>query len=182
MDILSEIINAKGGAAVRQLGSQFGLGEQQTTAALSALVPVLAVGFQRNMQNQGGLGSLISALSAGNHRQYLDNPQSLGQHTTVKDGNGILGHILGSKDVSREVASRAASQTGLSSDVMKQMLPLAAALMMSAFSQKAQGGAPMAAPAASGSGLADMLTPLLDRNRDGSMIDDVAGMISRYMR
>jgi hypothetical protein len=65
---------------------------------------------------------------------------------------------------------------------MKQMLPLAAALMMSAFSQKAQGGALMAAPAASGSGLADMLTPLLDRNRDGSMIDDVAGMISRYMR
>ena len=47
MNILDAIINAKGGAAVDQLGSQFGLGQDQTTAALSALVPALAAGFQK---------------------------------------------------------------------------------------------------------------------------------------
>ena len=42
MNILDAIVNAQDGAAVRQLGSQVGLAPDQTTAALSALVPALA--------------------------------------------------------------------------------------------------------------------------------------------
>ena len=136
MNILDAIVNAQDGAAVRQLGSQVGLAPDQATTALSALVPALAAGVQRNLQSQGGLESLISALSSGNHGQYLDNPTSLGDQAAVADGNGILGHLLGSKDVSRQVASRAAAQTGLSADVLKRMLPLAATLMMGAFSKQ----------------------------------------------
>ena len=48
-------MNAPNGAAVQQLGSQVGLGNQQTAAALSALVPALAAGFQQNVQAEGGL-------------------------------------------------------------------------------------------------------------------------------
>src|SRR5882757_7640371 len=124
MNILDTIVNAQGGAAVRQLGAQFGLGEDQTASALSALVPALAAGVQRNIQNEDGLGSLISALSSGNHGQYIDEPENLGQQSAVATGNGILGHLLGNKDVSRQVASRAAAQTGLSPDALKGMLPL----------------------------------------------------------
>jgi hypothetical protein len=183
MDILEAIVNAQGGAAVRQLGSQFGLGEDQAAAALSALVPALAAGVQRNIQNEGGLGNLMSALAAGNHSQYLDNPMHLGQPSAVADGNGILGHLLGSKDVSREVASRAATQTGVSPDVLKQMLPLAAALMMGAFAK--QSGSPSSLGsglAGSGGGIAAMLAPMLDQNRDGSIMDDVASMIGRFVK
>jgi hypothetical protein len=183
MNILDAIVNAQGGAAVRQLGSQVGLAPDQTTAALSALVPALAAGVQRNLQSQGGLESLMSALSSGNHGQYIDNPTSLGSHSAVADGNGILGHLLGSKDVSREVASRAAAQTGVSADVLKRMLPLAATLMMGAFS-KQSGNAPSVAAGVgrSGGGIAAMLTPLLDKNRDGSIVDDVTSMIGRFVK
>ena len=181
MNILDAIINAQDGAAVRQLGSQVGLAPDQTTAALSALVPALAAGFQRNLQSQGGLADLMSALSSGNHGQYLDQPASLGDHSAVADGNGILGHLFGSKDVSREVASRAAAQTGLSADVLKRMLPLAATLMMGAFS-KQSGRASSAALGGSGGGIAAMLTPLLDQNRDGSIVDDVTSMIGKFMK
>jgi hypothetical protein len=187
MNILDAIINAKEGAAVQQLGSQFGLGQDQTTAALSALIPALAAGFQKNLQSPEGAGNLMSALSQGNHQRYIDNPQSLGDQNAVAEGNGILGHVLGSKDVSRQVASRAAAQTGISPDLLKQMLPLAATLVMGAFSQKsgpASGGlgsmAGMPGLSGSGGGIMDMLTPLLDRNRDGSIIDDVTSMIGRF--
>jgi hypothetical protein len=115
MNILDAIINAKDGAAVQQLGTQFGLGSDQTMAALSALVPALAAGFQKNLQSQDGIGNLMAALSKGNHQRYVDSPQSLGDEQAVAEGNGILGHVLGSKDVSRQVASRAAAQTGLRS-------------------------------------------------------------------
>ena len=183
MNILDAIVNAQDGAAVRQLGSQVGLAPDQTTAALSALVPALAAGFQRNLQSQGGLESLMSALSSGNHGQYIDNPTSLGDQSAVTDGNGILGHLLGSKDVSREVASRAAAQTGLSADVLKRMLPLAATLMMGAFSKQSGSASSVAAGlGGSGGGIAAMLTPLLDRDHDGSIMDDVTSMIGRLVR
>src|SRR5512134_3418792 len=102
MNILDAIVNARDGAAVQQLGSQVGLAPDQATAALSALMPALAGGFQRNIQSQGGVESLMAALSSGNHSQYIDNPASLADSSAVTDGNGILGHLLGSKDASRE--------------------------------------------------------------------------------
>ncbi len=182
MDILDAILNAQGGGAVEQLGSQLGLGKEEATSALSALVPALASGFQRNLQGQDGLASLLSALSAGSHQRYIDDPASLNDQAAVAEGNGILGHVFGSKDVSREVASRAAAQTGLSGDVMKKMLPLAANLMMGAFAQKTSGtSSMMAGLTGSGGGIAGMLTPLFDRDKDGSILDDVAGMIGRFL-
>ena len=183
MNILDAIVNAQDGAAVQRLGSQVGLAPDQATAALSALMPALAGGFQRNLQSQGGLESLMAALSSGNHRQYLDNPTSLADPSAVTDGNGILGHLLGSKDASREVANRAAAQTGLSPDVLKRLLPLAATLMMGAFSkQSGNVSSTSAAPGGAGGGIAAMLTPLLDQNRDGSIIDDVTSMIGGFMK
>ena len=189
MNILDTIINAKDGAAVQQLGTQFGLGPDQTTAALSALVPTLAAGFQKNLQSQDGIGNLMAALSKGSHQRYVTSPQTLGDPQAVAEGNGILGHVLGSKDVSRQVASRAAAQTGLSPDLLKQMLPLAANLMMGAFSQRSTPGygsvsgmAAMPGVPGSGGGIMDMLTPLLDKNRDGSIIDDVTSMIGRFVK
>jgi hypothetical protein len=182
MNILDAIVNTQDGAALRQLGSQFGLRDDQTTAALSALVPALAAGVQRNIQNENGLGNLLSALSSGKHGQYLDNPATLGQPSAVSEGNGILGHLLGSKEVSREVAGRAAVQTGLSADVLKQMLPLAATLMMGAFAKQSRGGSLPGGLGASGGGIAAMLTPLLDQNRDGSIMDDLTSMIGRFTK
>ena len=183
MNILYAIVNAQDGAAVQQLGSQVGLAPDQATAALSALIPALAGGFQRNIQSQGGLESLMAALSSGNHGQYIDNPTSLADQSAVTDGNGILGHLLGSKDVSREVASRAAAQTGLSADVLKRMLPLAATLMMGALSkQSGSASSTTAGLGVSGGGILSMLTPFLDSNRDGSIMDDVTSMIGGFMK
>jgi hypothetical protein len=175
-------MNAGGGAAVRQLGSQVGLGEEQTASALSALVPALAAGFQRNIQTPEGAASLMTALLAGNHQRYLENPTALADQAAVSEGNGILGHVLGSKDVSRHVASRAAAQTGLSDDVLKRLLPLAASVVMAALAQqKAGGGAASGTSAAGGGGIADMLSSLVDRDRDGSIADDLTNMKGRAL-
>jgi hypothetical protein len=130
MNILDAILNHQDGAAVQQLAQQFGLDNDQAASAISALVPQLAAGVQRNIQQPGGLDSLLGALTGGGHDQVLNDPSLLGQAASFDSGNGILGHLLGSRDVSRQVASSAASQTGLSSDVLKQMLPLVATLVM----------------------------------------------------
>jgi hypothetical protein len=185
MNMLDEILGAQDGAAVRQIGSQLGLPQDQTSAALGALVPALAAGLQRNVQSAEGLESLLGALAGGGHSQYLDNPATLSQPDAVTDGNGILGHVFGSKDVSRQVASRAAEQTGLGQDVLRRMLPMAATLVMGALARQASTS--MASPTAAlggsaGGGLLGMLGATLDQNRDGSMLDDVIGILGRAMR
>ena len=105
----------------------------------------------------------------------------LGAEDTTRDGNGILGHLLGSKDVSRQVAARAAAQTGIGADVLKKMLPVVASLAMAALSkQSAASGFQRGATAGQG-GILDMIGPLLDSNRDGSIADDVFGMLGKIM-
>jgi len=179
MNMLDVLTSAGNGSAVRQIGSQLGLSEAQATSALSALLPALAGGVQRNAQTPDGLAGLAAALSSGRHQQYIDNPSTLGDESSIADGNGILGHILGSKDVSRQVATQASATTGIGADVLKQMLPMVAALMMGGLSQRnRQAGSPLDMQAGGG-GLMGMLGGLLDQNKDGSVLDDLTGLMGR---
>jgi hypothetical protein len=65
---------------------------------------------------------------------------------------------------------------------MKQMLPLVAAMMMGTMAKR-MGQSPSYAGApgssAAGADLMGMLSPMLDSNRDGSMVDDVMGIVGR---
>ena len=172
MNILEVIGAAQGGGAVQQLANQFGLKPEQAQSAVGALMPALAAGLQRNMASESGLSSLVNALGQGGHETYVENPSTLANPETVADGNAILGHVLGSKDASREVATQASQRTGIDPSILKRMLPLVAALAMGGLSRQSKTtGGPTAG------GLGSMLGPLLDRDRDGSMMDDVAGMV-----
>jgi hypothetical protein len=178
MNILDSIVGARDGAAVQQLAAQFGLRPEQTTAAMSALMPALAAGLRRNLTtNKAGLES---ALASGHHETYVDQPEVLGAPATTADGNAILGHIFGSKDVSRKVAAGAAEKTGIDPAVLKQMLPLLASLAMGVLAKQKKGATAGAGAAQSG-GLAGMLEPLLDRDGDGSIVDDVGGMLGGFL-
>jgi hypothetical protein len=175
--ILDMLLNASGGGAVQQVGQRFGLSNDQTGSAISELVPALMAGLQRNTSQEGGLDSLLGALNSGNHSRYLDNPDALADDGVTQDGNSILGHILGSKDASRAVANQAAAQTGIGADVLKQMLPVVAAMVMGGLSKHNAS----AATVGGGTQTGGMLGSLLDQNRDGSVVDDVAGMLGRFL-
>jgi len=66
----------------------------------------------------------------------LDNPDSLSDPAATEEGNSILGHIFGSKDVSRQAAATAAGETGLNVSTLKKMLPLLASTAMGAMSKQ----------------------------------------------
>lgn len=182
MNLLDTILSASGGAPVRGLAQNFGLEESQASGVLKALLPALSSGLKNNVASSGGLESLLGALSGGNHKQYLEEPTRLGQPSTVQDGNSILGHLLGSKDVSRQVASRASSQTGLPVDLLKKMLPVVATMAMGALSQNtAQKGIQRSSAAAMpGGDLMSMLGPMLDADGDGSVADDLLGLAGKF--
>jgi hypothetical protein len=164
MGLLDTIVSANGGNAISQIAKQLGLPESLANQAVSALAPALSKGLQRETSKPGGLDSLLGALSGGQHQKYIEQPEVIGQQSSIDDGNAILGHILGSKDVSRNVAGAASQSTGIDSGVLKQMLPMLATVAMGALSKQTKGGA---AAGASGNPLGQ-ITQLFDDQDDGS--------------
>jgi hypothetical protein len=138
-----------------EIGRQFGLNEAQTRAAFEQLAPVVAAGIRRNNQSDSGLENLLKALQAGNHSRYANDPSSLQYDQIADDGNAILGHVFGSKDVSRGVANQAADLSGVGSAVLKKMLPVIAAIIMGQLAKRMGGGGSARAQVPSDSGQGD---------------------------
>lgn len=190
MNILESLIGDQSSGVVSELARQLGIDESQARAAAGQLIPALSRGIKNNASTDSGLSSLVNALQKGNHHNYLDNLSSLGQASTVTEGNSILGHIFGNKDVSRNIANHGANQAGLTSSLMKKALPILAPLVLSALSKQLLGkgksggmfgGAKTNNSDIFGSGIAanknrGMLESFLDADKDGSMWDDLLGM------
>lgn len=166
MNILETLLASAQSGALGRAAETRGLGANDVQALIAQLVPALTSQMKRNASADDGRG-LASALGRGNHARYLDDDKTLTSPDAVDDGNGILGHVLGSKDASRQLAARAASQTGIDVNTIKRFLPLIAAATMGAMSKGTNRGQ---------SGLSGLLGQFLDSNRDGSIADDLAAL------
>ena len=171
MNITDLLFDKSNSNAVSEFADNFGVNETQAKDAISSLAKSLSQGLGANSQDVKGLDSLMEALEKGNHSRYVDEPSILRKKETTQDGNDILGHIFGNKDVSRHVANRASKETGLGSGLLKKMLPVVATMVMGSLGKKLLGGGGSSRQQSSG-----FLTQLFDRDKDGSMVDDVLGM------
>ena len=186
MELIDLLQQAHGGKSYGAIGEQFGLDKNQTAAAVQELAPVIAAGLRRNMaQSPENVVSLVQALQKGNHAQYLDDPGAVQFGNVANDGNAILGHIFGSKDVSREVAMQAAGSSGIGASIMKQLLPVIASMVIGSLTKKMTGGTPAPAPRGGGlgGGLGDILGQVLGGGRGrsggglGGVLGDVLGQV-----
>ena len=177
--LLDLLLSDDNKSSLDQLSKNFGLDDSQTRSAVKELIPALSRGLGKNTAGEPGMDDLLEALRNGKHERYLDEPSSLGAEATKQDGNDILGHIFGTKEVSREVARRASTKTGISDSLLKKMLPVLATVAMGAISKSVLGGGRSGAASRSGAG--GLIGSLLDSDRDGSVWDDVLGMAARSM-
>ena len=164
MSILETILKSQDGAMLKQLAGNFGIDEGQAGAAVAKMLPALTQGMKQNASQPNGLEGLLGALQGGNHSRYIENPASITDAATVSDGNSILGHLLGSKDASREVAATAARDTGLDVGILKKMLPMIAAMTMGTLSKQQGSGGALSDLAGAGSQGRGMLDSFLDKD------------------
>lgn len=183
MDLLNVLLDSGNSRALKQLASGFGVTEGDAKNVLTGMVPALSGGLRNSLSSAGSQAGLLKALAGGSHQRYLDQPETLTDAATVTDGNAILGHILGSKDASRRVASDVAAQTGLDDGLLRKMLPAVAALVMGSMSKQSAASGLTQALSSGGdnSGMLGMLTGLLDADKDGSVMDDVANMARKFL-
>ena len=171
---LMDLLKTTGGSdSVGRLAEAVGLGSGDTAKLVDALAPALMGSLKKNAGDDRGLAGFRRALETGGHDRYLDDPALMGSEDTRTDGNRILGHIFGSKDVSRNVAAAAAGETGIDAGLIKKALPLLATLAMGALNKKSSAGREIGSSAQSG-GLGP-LGDLLDMGGK-SGLDDILGM------
>jgi hypothetical protein len=197
---LNDILAQMGG--LQSMARELGVSESQAASGAAALVPAILGGFKKQAQSQPsgleGLGGLLGQLGGAG---LLDNVLAP-QPTDVSRGNGVLGQIFGSKDVSRAVAHNAASQTGLDSTLLKKMLPMLAMLVAGYMAKQGGRGEPAAQPSSTADGLGGLLGSLLggqtagaaaqpaapgfasmlDLNGDGNPLDDILRMAGKALR
>jgi hypothetical protein len=162
------MLSAGGGGFVQQLASQFGIDAKQATAATSTLLPALAGGLKEKMES-GDPSDITKLISSGNLTQFVENPASLGTQAALDQGNTLLSSIFGSGDTSNLV-SMVAEKVGLSSGLIRTMLPICATLLGGILSKKA----------ATGGNLTDTIGQMAGAGHSGLM-DAVRGLASRML-
>ena len=164
---------AGGGSSLGKLAGGLGLDDSKTKDLIGALAPALMRGVQKQTENAGGLSALQAALGSGGHQRYLDNPDLMTADEARGDGNNILGHLFGSKDVSRNVAAMAGESTGIDVGLIKKALPMLASLTMGAISKTSDSGKSL------DSSLPGLLAGLTGGN-DGLGLDDIMGLAKKF--
>lgn len=168
MNLYEILANAQGGEAMASLARQFKLTEQQTQAAVDALLPAFSMGLKQMSAAPGGFGNLFGMMAQPNFQAMFESPQA--SAPAANAGNDLLGMMFGSPEVSRAVAEQAAQYAGIGSAIMKRMLPVVAAMiiggMLRTMNMSGIADAPAAVARAPDASPGDMFSQLMDAGRE----------------
>lgn len=165
MSFLDELMKEMGGPVAEQLGKREGLNEAQSKGVLEGLAPVILGGLKRKKDEGVNLEDLMSGLGA--KEDALDNPG--GFFEGVQDLDLGAGGVLG-LEKGEQAADAIAKKTGIGVDVARKVLPMLIPLVMAFLMRKGK----------QDSGTPDRksgLEAILDRDGDGQILDDIAGMV-----
>jgi hypothetical protein len=172
--------------ALQQLSSRLGTDQGATSKGIAAAIPVLLGALAQNAQGAGAQ-QLNDALARDHDGSVLNDVPGTIRNQPVANGDAILGHVLGDRrDVVEQAVARA---SGLDLSKAGPLLAMLAPVVMGSLGKLKQqdglgpdglarvlGGERDALNAAA-PGAMGMVTRLLDRNHDGSVLDDVGKML-----
>ncbi|MDP3256271.1 DUF937 domain-containing protein, partial [Bosea sp. (in: a-proteobacteria)] len=138
MNLYEMMQQAQNGQAMENLARQYGLSRQQTQAAIEALLPAFSMGLQRQTQDPYAFGSLAQMMTASPFGRIFDANGDGIPDNARSAGTDVLSQIFGSKEVSNAVAAQAAATSGVGQAVLKQMLPVIAAMVMGGLTKSMQ--------------------------------------------
>lgn len=191
MSGILDLLNSDlGKTIISGVSNQTNQSQNKTQDVLTMALPILMAAMKRNAATPQGAEGLMNAIKTNHSGGILDNLGGLfagGVDSNVmEDGDKILGHVLGGKQ--QHVENALSQKSGIDAGSIAQILKVAAPILMGVLGSQAK-----KQNVSSSSGIEDMLGGLLkgnsphqeqsflesilDADGDGSVIDDVAGMV-----
>ncbi|MDO5981157.1 DUF937 domain-containing protein [Flavivirga spongiicola] len=188
--ILDLLNSDLGKTIISGVAGQTGQDKNKTGSVLTMALPVLMQAMKRNTATPQGAEGLLSALNGKHDGSILDNLGGLFNggvdSNVIDDGGKILGHVLGGKQ--QHVENALSQKSGMDAGSVAQILKVAAPILMGVLGKQSRqqnvnnssgiegllggllgGNSPQQEQS--------FLESILDADGDGSVIDDVAGMV-----
>ncbi|KPM33299.1 Hypothetical protein I595_202 [Croceitalea dokdonensis DOKDO 023] len=192
MSGLLDLLNSPmGKQLISGVSGQTGQPENKTADVLAMAMPLLMGAMKKNATTPGGAQGLMNALSSKHDGSILDNLGGLFgggvDQSVMDDGAGILGHVLGAKQP--QVENALSSKTGIDAGSIGQILKVAAPILLGILGKQTRqqnvnspeglngllGGLMGGGSAANKQ--QSLIESFLDSDGDGSIMDDLAGMV-----
>jgi len=188
--ILDLLNSDLGKTIISGVSGQTGQSTDKTGTLLTMAMPVLMQAMKRNAATPEGAQGLLGALNNKHDGSILDNLGGLFSggvnESVMEDGGRILGHVLGGRQ--QNVQNALSQKSGIDAGTVAQILKVAAPLLMGVLGKEQrqakvtdQGGLDgLLGGLLKGNSPQQeqsFLESILDADGDGSIIDDVAGMV-----
>lgn len=190
MEGIFDLLNSDlGKTIISGVAGSTGQDESKTSSVLTMALPVLMKAMERNASTPEGAEGLFGALKK-HDGGILDNLGGLFgggvDREVVNDGGKILGHVLGNRQ--QGVEKVLSEKSGIDIGSIGNILKVAAPILMGVLGKQTR-QQNVRRPADMGSVLGGLLgggstqkeqgflEKILDADGDGSVIDDVAGMV-----
>ena len=191
MSGILDLLNSDlGKTIISGVAGQTGQDTNKTSGLLTMALPVLMQAMKNNASTPQGAEGLLGALKGKHDGSILDNLGGLFgggvDDNVMQDGEKILGHVLGGKQ--QNVQNALSQKSGMDAGSVAQILKVAAPILMGVIgkqtrennvSNSADLGGMLGGLLKGNSPQQEQsfLESILDADGDGSIIDDVAGMV-----
>ena len=186
---LEALLGLLQGQDLGKLTEQIGGSSTQVKNGVAAALPAILAAVNKNATNSEKAEGLNNALNQ-HDGSVLNNLGSYLQNPDLKDGAGILNHLFGGN--TQNVANAVSQSSGLDAQGSIKILETLAPLVLGVLGQQkkennldAQGISDLTSKLSSNlegaSGIMGMITNFLDSNKDGNVMDDLTGMIGKFL-
>lgn len=191
-DMLKAILSKIDNESLNKMGQQANASPEQAKSALANAIPVLMNALAKNSSTNEGASSLKNAISRDHDGSILDNLGGFLNDPSSANGSGILKHILGDKR--QNVEQYISKGTGVNSLSASKIMEMAAPLVMGYLgkqSKSGKGGAVdvqkmlgtyLKAEKKQAPQTQSVINQLLNRDKDGSIADDIAEMGMSFLK
>jgi len=188
-NLLQTILGQLDDNSIQAISKQTHAAPTQAKSALESAIPILMNALAKNSSTPDGAASLQKAIERDHDGSILDNLGGFLNNPEAAYGAGILKHVLGNKR--QNVEQYLSKDAGVDSASAAKILEMAAPIVMGFLGkQKSAGGGGGGigdllnayAKQTGSQGSQSMINQLLDRDGDGSVLDDIAEMGMSFLK
>ncbi|MBS0269886.1 MAG: DUF937 domain-containing protein [Proteobacteria bacterium] len=130
MTIDDSFRSASGQELIGKIADAYDIDEQSAQRAVQSLADELQARIQRSMLSRGGVADVVSLVTAPGATRIPADSAGFASPELVASGDQILNVLIGNKHVSRGIAQRTASSSGVDASTLQKLLPVVATLVI----------------------------------------------------